>query len=327
MRRREFLSLLGGAVAALAPMSLRAEQSPPAVIGFLQAASAASVAPFVDAFRDAMRQLGYIEGRNIRSEYRFADGVLERLPDLAAELVRLNPSVIVSGPLPANLAVQKATSTIPIVMATGADPVGFGVVKSLAHPGGNITGLANFAEELASKQLDVMRELLPHLSRIGMLVNVTNPLHVPQWRETQAAAVNAAIALVPFEIKRAEQLDAAFAAFARERVDALLVPPDITFIAHHRRIAELAASARLPAIYFGRAQVENAGLMSYGPDVRENYRRAATYVDKILKGAKPADLPVEQPTKIELVINLKTAKALGLDIPQTLIARADAVIE
>ncbi len=330
MRRREFLSLLGGAVAvapALAPMSLRAQQSPPAVIGILQAGSAASVAPFYDAFRNAMRQLGYIEGRNIRFEYRFADGVIQRLPDLAAELVRLNPSVIVSGPLPANLAVQKATSTIPIVMATGADPVGFGVVKSLARPGGNITGLANFAEELASKQLDVMRELLPRMSRIGVLVNVTNPLHVPQWRETQSAAVKAAIALVPFEIQTAEQLETAFAEFARERVDALLVPPDITFVAHHRRIAELAASARLPAIYFNRAQVENAGLMSYGPDVRENYRRAATYVDKILKGAKPADLPVEQPTKIELVINLKTAKALGLDIPQTLIARADAVVE
>src|SRR6266487_845137 len=326
MRRRDFIKVIAGSAIA-APLAARAQQPSMPVIGFLQAGSAASTADYFDAFRDAMRQLGYIEGRNIRFEYRFADGVIERLPELAAELVALNPNIILSGPLPANLAVQKATSTIPIVMATGADPVGFGVVKSLAHPGGNITGLANFAEELASKQLDVMRELLPRLSRIGVLINVTNPLHVPQWRETQAAAVKAAIALVPFEIQKAEQLEAAFTVFARERVDALLVPPDITFIAHHRRIAELAASARLPAIYFGRAQVENAGLMSYGPDVRENYRRAATYVDKILKGAKPADLPVEQPTKIELVINLKTAKALGLDIPQKLIARADAVIE
>src|SRR6266536_4642264 len=287
MRRREFLSFLGGAVAALAPMSLRAQQSPPAVIGFLQAASAASNASNFHAFRDAMRQLGYIEGRNIRFEYRLADGAIDRLPGLAAELVALNPNIILSGPLPANLAVQKATSTIPIVMATGADPVGFGVVKSLAHPGGNITGLANFAEELASKQLDVMRELLPRLSRIGVLINVTNPLHVPQWRETQAAAVKAAIALVPFEIQKAEQLEAAFTVFARERVDALLVPPDITFIAHHRRIAELAAWARLPAIYFGRAQVENAGLMSYGPDVRENYRRAATYWTRFSKARSP----------------------------------------
>ena len=178
MRRREFLGFLGGAVAVapvLAPMSLLAGQSAPAIIGILNAASAASVGPFVDAFRDAMRQGGYVEGRSIHFEYRFADGVIERLPDSAAELVRLYLSVIVSGPLPANLAVQKATSTIPIVMGTGADPVGFGLVKSLAHPGGNITGVSNFAEELASKQLDIMRELLPRLSRIGVLINVTNP--------------------------------------------------------------------------------------------------------------------------------------------------------
>ena len=325
MKRREFIGLVGGAAAW--PLAARAQQTPPVLIGILQAGSAVSTSPVLDAFRDAMRQLGYIEGRNIRFEYRFADGVIERLPGLAAELVGVNPSVIVSGPMPANLAVQKATGTIPIVMGTGADPVGFGVVKSLARPGGNITGLANFAKQLASKQLDIMRELLPRLSRIGVLVNVTNPLHVPQWRETQAAAVKAAVALVPFEIQRAEQLEAAFAAFVRERVEALLVPPDVIFITNHRRIVEFAASARLPAIYFNREQAENGGLMSYGPDLREGYRRAATYVDKILKGAKPADLPVEQPTKIELVINLKTAKALGLDLPPTLIVRADEVIE
>jgi len=212
-------------------------------------------------------------------------------------------------------------------MGTGADPVGFGLVKSLAHPGGNITGVANFAEELASKQLDLMRELLPRLSRVAVLINVTNPLHVPQWRETQAAAIKAAIALVPFEIHRAEQLEAAFDAFAREQAEALLVPPDVTFSAHRQRIAELAASARLPAVYFTRAEAEVGGLMSYGPDIREGYRRAATYVDKILKGAKPGDLPVEQPTKIEFVINLKTAKALDLEIPPQLLARADEVIE
>jgi ABC-type uncharacterized transport system substrate-binding protein len=225
------------------------------------------------------------------------------------------------------LALQKATSTIPIVMGTGGDPVGFGLVKSLAHPGGNITGLANFAEELASKQLDLMRELLPGLSRVAVLVNVTNPLHVPQWRETQAAAIKAAIALVPFEIERVEQLEAAFAVFVRERVDALSVPPDFVFYTHRRQIVKLAASARLPAVYFLRGQVEDGGLMSYGPDLRESFRRAATYVDKILKGAKPGDLPVEQPTKIELVINLKTAKTLGLTIPPSLIVAADEVIE
>jgi putative ABC transport system substrate-binding protein len=330
MSRREFLTLLGGitvTVFTARPLATRAQESKPALIGILQAGSAASNSSNLDAFRAAMRQLGYIEGRNIRFEYRFADGVIDRLPGLAAELVALNPGVILSGPLPANLAVQKATSTIPIVMGTGADPVGFGLVKSLAHPGGNITGVANFAEALASKQLDLMRELLPRLTRVAVLINITNPLHVPQWHEIQAAAIKAAISLVPFEIQTAEQLEPAFAAFARERVDALLVPPDTTFATHRRRIAELAASVRLPAVYFTREHAQDGGLMSYGPDVGEGYRRAANYVDKILKGAKPGDLPVEQPTKIELVINLKTAKALGLEIPPQLLARADEVIE
>ena len=326
MRRRDFIKVIAGSAIA-APLAARAQQPSMPVIGFLQAGSAASTADYFDAFRDAMRQLGYIEGRTIRFENRFADGVIERLPELAGELVGLNPSVIVSGPLPANLAVQKATSTIPIVMGTGGDPVGFGVVKSLAHPGGNITGISNFAEELASKQLDVMRELLPRLSRVGTLINVTNPLHVPQWRETQAAADKAGIALVPFEIHKAEQLEAAFAAFTGERVEALLVPPDISFITYHLRIAELAASARVPAIYFNRWQAKNGGLIAYGPDLLEGYRRAAAYVDRILKGAKPADLPIQQPTKFVLVINLKTAKTLGLEIPPQLLARADEVIE
>jgi putative ABC transport system substrate-binding protein len=308
-------------------LPLRAQQPAMPLIGFLQAGSAPVTAEYLDVFRDGMRQLGYVEGRNVRFEYRFADGVLERLPQLAAELVALNPTVIVSGPLPANQALQKATSTIPIVMGTGADPVGFGVVKSLARPGGNITGVSNFAEELASKQLDVMRELLPRLASVGVLINVTNPLHVPQWRETQAAAQKAGITLVPVEIRDTGKFEAAFALFARERVDALLVPPDTTFNTNHTRIAGLAAAARLPAIYFNRTQADNGGLISYGPDIRDGYRRAATYVDKILKGAKPADLPVEQPTRIELVINLKVAKALGLTVPSTLLARADAVIE
>ena len=330
MRRREFITLLGGApvtVLSVWPLVTQAQESKPALVGILQAGSAASNSSNLDAFRDGMRQLGYVEGRNVRFEYRFAEGVIGRLPSLAAELVALNPNVILSAPLPATLAVQNATHTIPIVMGTGADPVGFGLVKSLAHPGGNITGVSNFAEQLASKQLDIMRELLPRLSRIAVLVNVTNPLHVPQWRETQLAAIKAAVTLVPFELQREEQLEAAFAVFARERVDALLVPPDTTFYTHRRRIAELAASARLPAIYFLRVQVEDGGLMSYGPDVREGYRRAATYVDKILKGAKPADLPIEQPTKIEFVINLRAAKTLGLQIPPQLLARADEVIE
>jgi putative tryptophan/tyrosine transport system substrate-binding protein len=281
----------------------------------------------VDAFRDGLRNLDQIEGRDVRLEYRFADGDFEKLPVLAAELVRLNPNVIVSSPVSANLAVAKATNTIPIVTASGADPVGFGLVKSLSRPGGNITGLTNFAEELASKQIDLMRELLPGLARLAALLNVGNPLHVPQWRETQAAATQAAITLVPFELRSANQLEEAFVKFSRERADALLIPPDVTFTTHRRRIANLALGARLPTIFFIRQSTEDGGLMSYGPNPLENYRRAATYVDKILKGARPGDLPIERPTKIELAINLKTAKALGIEIPPTLLARADEVIE
>jgi putative tryptophan/tyrosine transport system substrate-binding protein len=207
MKRREFIALLGGAAAwPLAAAS--AQQS--ALIGFLNAGAATTLKREIDALRDGLRNLGHIEGHNVRFEYRFADGYLDRLPTLAAELVGLNPNVIVSSPVPANLAIAKATSTIPIVMASGADPVGFGLVKSLSHPGGNVTGLTNFAEELASKQIDLMRELLPGLARLAALVNVVNPLHVPQWRETQSAAAQAGIALVPFELRSPDQLEEAF---------------------------------------------------------------------------------------------------------------------
>ncbi len=280
-----------------------------------------------DAFRAGLRELGYVEGVNIRIEYRYADGFLERLPVLAAELVRLQPRVIVSAPVPANLAASKATSTIPIVMANGADPVRFGLVQSLSHPGGNITGLTNFAEDLASKQIDIVRELLPHLARIGALINVENPLHVPQWRETQEAAAKASFTLVHFDYHTPDDLERAFAHFTNERVEAVLVPPDITFAAHRAGIAELAAKARLPAIFFDRESVVAGGLMSYGPNLVENYRRAAVFVDKILKGANPGELPVERPNKFELVINQNTAKALGLTVPPSLIAHTDEVIE
>ncbi|MGZ3352822.1 MAG: ABC transporter substrate-binding protein [Xanthobacteraceae bacterium] len=326
LKRREFIALLGGG-AVVWPLQASAQQSSLALIGLLNAGAATTLKREIDAFCDGLRNLGYIEGRNIRFEYRFADGYLDRLPTLAAELVRLNPNVVVSSPVPANLAIARLTSTIPIVMASGADPVGFGLVKSLSHPGGNVTGLTNFAEELASKQIDLMRELLPGLARLAALVNVANPLHVPQWRETQAAAAQAAIALVPFELRSPDQLEEAFARFARERADALIVPPDVTFTTHRRRIANLALGARLPTIFFVRQSVEDGGLMSYGPNQVENYRRAATYVDKILKGAKPQDLPIERPTNFDLIINLTTAKALGLDVPATLLARADEVIE
>jgi putative ABC transport system substrate-binding protein len=326
MRRRNFVAALGGA-AATWPLAARAQQAELPLIVIFGAATAASLQARNEMFRATMRGLGYVEGRNIRYEYRFADGYLDRLPRLAEELVRLKPTLILSAPLPANLAAKKATSTIPIVMANGADPVRFGLVESLARPGGNVTGMANFAEELASKHLDVMRELLPRLSRVAALVNVTNPLHVPQWRETQAAAAKASLALTHFEYRVPDDLERAFEAFAQAKAEALLVPPDTTFASHRERIAGLAAKARLPAISFTREWAEAGLLMTYGPDLDENYRRAAHFVDKILKGARPADLPVEQPTKIELIINLKTAKALGLEIPSSLLARADDAIE
>jgi putative tryptophan/tyrosine transport system substrate-binding protein len=278
-------------------------------------------------FRSDLRQLSYTEGRNIRYEYRFADGFLDRLPRLAEELVQLNPRVIVSAPMPTNVAVHKATKTIPIVMSTGADPVGFGLVQSLSRPGGNVTGLTNFAEVLAAKQLDLIRELRPGLARIAVLINVENPLHVPQWRETQDAAARASLTLIHYNFHNPGDLEPAFAAFAQAKAEALLVPPDTTFAAQRRKIVHLAAQTNLPAIYSNSLSVEDGGLMSYGPNLIETYRRAAIYVDKILKGANPADLPIEQPTRIELVINLKTAKALGLEVPPTLLARAGEVIE
>ena len=325
MRRREFIAGLGGAVAW--PVVARAERASIPLVGLLSSASSTTSARVLDAFKSGMLELGYVEGRNIRYEYRFADGYLDRLPDLAVDLVRLKPDVILSTPLPAHIALRQATSTIPIVMATGADPVGFGLVTSLSHPGGNVTGLANFAEVLGAKQIDLLRELIPRLSRLGTLVNVTNPLHLSQLRETKAAAVASKIDLMPVEIRSPDELGPAFETLAKERVEALAVPPDAVFNNFRRRIAELAAAMRMPAIYGFREQVEDGGLMSYGPDNRVSWRRAAAYVDKILKGAKPGDLPIEQPTKVELVINLKTAKALSLEIPPSLLARADEVVE
>jgi putative ABC transport system substrate-binding protein len=326
MKRRDFITLVGGAAAAW-PLAARAQQRLMPLVAVLCTGTAQALERYLASFREGMRRLGYVEGSNVRFEFRFAEGYLDRLPDLAIELVRLNPRVIVSTPLPAHLAARKATSTIPIVMATGADPVGFGLIASLSHPGGNVTGLANFAEMLASKQIDFLREMLPRLTRLGLLVNVTNQLHVPQLRETKIAAEASGILLVPVEVGSPDELDTAFAMLGREGVEALLVPPDTTFYSRRRQIADLAARTGLPAIYGYREHVDDGGLMSYGPDISDQYRRAAIYVDKILKGAQPAELPVEQPTKIELVINLRTAKALGLEVPPTLLARADEVIE
>src|SRR6516164_11442695 len=216
MKRRQFITLIGGAAAGW-PLAARAQQPAMPLIAILNAGSQESTAQGYAAFRNELRQLGYVEGRNIRFEFRFADGFLDRLTRLAEETVRLEPTIIVSAPMPANVAVHQVTKTIPVVMATGADPVGFGLVQSLSHPGGNITGLTNFAEELASKQLDLIRELLPNIARIGALVNVTNPLHVPQWQETQAAATKASLAVLRFDYRTVEDLERAFAKFTREK--------------------------------------------------------------------------------------------------------------
>jgi putative ABC transport system substrate-binding protein len=326
MKRHGLVILILSLAIALS-LQARAQKSQPILIGVLEGASEVTMAARYDAFRARLRELGYVEGVNVRFEYRYADGFLDRLPALAGELVRLQPRVIVSAPVPASIAVSKATSTIPIVMATGADPVAFGIVNSLSHPGGNVTGVTNFAEALASKQIDIIRELLPKLARIGTIINVDNPLHVPQLRETQDAAAKASLALVRFDYRNPDDLERAFEQFAREKVEAVLVPPDVSFSALRERIAKLAGQARLPTIFFNRESVVAGGLLCYGPDIVENYRRAAFFVDKILKGTKPGDLPIERPNSIELVINLGTARTLGLTIPPALLARANAVIE
>jgi len=327
MRRRDFLKLLGSGTVAWRPLSTQAQQSKPSLIALFNFQSAETLTKNYEAFRAGLRQLGYVDGRDIRFEYRHADGHIDRLPGLAEELVKLNPRVIVSASRPTHFALQKATTTIPIVMATGADPVGLGLVQSLSHPGGNITGLATSAEVLAPEQFDVVRELLPRVTRVAVLVNVNNPLHVPQLQEIEAAAAKASITVVRFNFHVPHEFEQAFTEFESAKIHALLVPPDATFATHRERIIKLAARARLPAIYGNRIWVDAGGLLSYGPDPTESYRRSAVFVDKILKGANPADLPVEQPTKIELAINLKTAKALGLTVPPSLLAHADEVIE
>jgi putative ABC transport system substrate-binding protein len=326
MKRREFIPLVVGAAAWVLPA--RAQQlGQMRLIGALFAGTEASQDRNLTRFRDGMRELGYTESRDTRLDCRFADGHPDRLSGLASELVQLKPNVLLGSPLPANLALKQATSTIPIVMANGADPVGFGLVKSLSRPGGNVTGLTNYAEELASKQLDFMRELIPHLSRLAVLVNVGNPLHVPQLRDTKIAAERLSIELVPFEAQNLAEVETAIADLVRRQLKALLVPPDYLFNSLRKRIAEVLAAVKVPAIYGFREHVEAGGLLSYGVNLPENFHRAAAFVDKIFKGTSPADLPVEQPTKIELVINLKAARGLGLELPAALLARADEVIE
>ena len=322
VRRRQFITLLGGAAAAW-PLAARAQQPAAKVprIGFLGNSTADLEANLVGPFRDGLRALGYEEGRNIVIEYRWAEGEYERFPALIAELVASNVDVIVTAGTPASLAVKKATTTIPLVMVAVGDPVATGLVASLARPGGNITGL------MEGKRLELLREVVPKVSHIAVLWNAARPIQVIEEGEVRAAARVLEIKMLSLGVRTREEIDDALATIIRERPDALLVLADRLFLHHRTRIIAFAAQERLPGVHAYRELIEAGGLMSYGPSYADMHRRAAAYVDKILKGAKPADLPVERPVKFELVVNLKAAKALGLTIPPSVIFRADEIIE
>jgi ABC-type uncharacterized transport system substrate-binding protein len=295
-------------------------------LGFLAAVSPAALSDRTEAFRQGLRELGYVDGKNIVIEYRYAEGKLQRLPVLVAELVRLKVNVIVTAGPPATRAAREATVAIPIVMAQDSDPVGNGFVASLARPGGNITGLSTLSSELNGKRLELLKEVVPKFSRVAVVGNSTVPSNVQALKETELAAGALKVQLQYLDVLNPKDIETAFRAASKGRADAVLALNNPVLSAQRTRVAELAVKSRLPAIYERLEYVKDGGLMSYGVSSTDLYRRAATYVDKILKGAKPADLPVEQPMKFELVINLKTAKQIGLTIPPNVLARADRVI-
>jgi ABC-type uncharacterized transport system substrate-binding protein len=326
MKRRAFIKLLGGAAAAW-PLTARAQQAGPLpTIGFLVAGTPTSHGRWVAAFVQRLRELGWIEGRTITIEYRWAEGRSERFAEIAAELVRRKVDVIVTSATEAIVAAKQATSVTPIVFAAAGDPVGTGLVASLARPGGNVTGLSVQQTDVAGKRLELLREIVPGLRRLAILGNVSGPAVVLDMREAEAAARTLGLEVITSEIRQGEDIAPAFAAL-NGRAEALYLPIDPLVNSHRFRINTLALAARLPTIHVFREGVEVGGLMSYGPNVTDLFRRAADFVDKILRGAKPADIPVEQPRKFDLIINLTTAKALGLTIPDKLLALADEVIE
>ena len=323
--RREFITLLGGAAAAW-PLAARAQQAGKLpTIGFLGGATPTLWSAWVSAFVQRLRELGWVEGRNVAIEYRWAEGRNERYAEIATEFVRLKVDLIVTAGASV-VAAKQATSVIPIVFAVAADPLGTGLVASLARPGGNITGLSNQAADLAAKRLELLREVVPSLRRLVIMANVDYPAVVLEMREVETAAGRLGLDSVAIEIRRGEDIAPVFGAL-KERTDALYVCADPLVVTHQVRINSFALAAKLPTMHSLREHIETGGLISYGPNFPDLFRRAADYVDKILRGAKPADLPVEQPTKFDLVINLTTARALGFEVPPTLLARADEVIE
>jgi putative ABC transport system substrate-binding protein len=325
MKRREVITLLGGAAAW--PVGARAQQPRLPVIGFLNSASPEGYAPYAAAFRQGLKEAGYVDGENVTIEYRWAEGRYERLPTQAADLVRRQVSVIAATSTPAIPAAKEATSTIPIVFTTGADPVTLGFVASLNKPGGNVTGVNFFTAELGSKQAELLHELIPAAARVGLLVNPNYPPTDAMTRDTTAAASAIGFHIDVMQATDSREIEAAFGALVRNRVDALLVGSDSFFVSRRLQIATLATRHAIPVVYPVRDFAEAGGLMSYGASQTEAYRQAGIYTGKVLKGTKPADLPVMQPTKFELVINLPTARAIGLEIPPMLLARADDVIE
>ncbi len=304
-------------------------QTPPKIprVGYVGASTFTGGRHFIEALRQGLRELGYVEGQTIALELRWADGRYERLPELVAEMVHLKVDVLVVATTPGALAAKNATETIPIVMVSVGDPVESGLVNSLARPGGNLTGLSFMNPELHGKRLQLLKEVLPKVSRIAVLTNPGNPIHALFWQETQVAARKLAVRLQALELRGPEDFEGAFRAATRGRTGGLLAFDDSLTTAYRNQIVALAARSRLPAMYGFREFPDAGGLMSYGTNIADLYRRAASFVDKILKGAKPADLPVEQPTRFELVVNLKTAKALRLTIPQSILIRADHVIQ
>jgi putative tryptophan/tyrosine transport system substrate-binding protein len=325
--RREFITLLGGAAAAW-PLAARAQTSTKRpLIAWLSLGERTSSWVFVEAFLQGMREHGDVEERQFDIVYRFADGYIERLPSLADELVRLNPDVILAPASGPAVAAKKATATIPIVTPALADAVHLGLIASESRPGGNVTGITPYVAGLPAKQMELAREVVPSAAKIGVLANLSDPKAPPQWQELEAAGRELGVNVIAEDVSTPDDLDGAFQALARQRVDVLIVLQTSMLVSERRKIAALAAATRLPAIYGYREHVDDGGLVSYGVDLRACFRRGAYYVHKILKGVPPRDLPVEFPTKLELVINLKTARALGLTVPPTLLARADEVIE